>query len=78
MFGYPSWSVFYILKCEACHFGLSAVVGWLAYLLTSTILSRTGLREKLPGRITFLLPLLVALACALLAHVLDDYTVDWF
>ena len=78
MFGHSDWTVLHILRCEVCHFGLSAVVGWLAYWLTSTILSRTGLREKLPERTTFLLLLLAALSCALLAHVLEDYTVNWF
>jgi len=70
--------VSYVIACEACHFGLSAVVGWLAYWSTSTIFSRTGLRAMLPGWRIYLLLLLVALSCAVLAHVVEDYTIDWF
>lgn len=70
--------VSYIIGSEACHFGLSAVVGWLAYWSTSTILSRSGLRAILPGWRISLSLLLVSLSCAVLAHVVEDYTIDWF
>ena len=66
-----------IIKWEVYHFGLSAVAGWLGYWSMSTILSRIGSRVTLPRRHTFLWPLLVALSCALLAHMLADY-LDWF
>ena len=72
------YNILYIIKCEAYHFGLSAVVGWLGYWSTSIILSRTGLQAILTGRRTFLLLLLVALSCAVLAHIVEDYTINWF
>jgi hypothetical protein len=72
------YNILYIIKCEACHFGLSAVVGWLGYWSTLTILSRTGLQAILTARRTFLLLLLVALSYAVLAHIVEDYTINWF
>jgi hypothetical protein len=75
LWGYPISS---ILKYEAFHFGFSAFVGWLAYSLTSTILWRTGLKDFIPRRCMSLLPLLVSLSFAVLAHVVEDYTLNWF
>jgi hypothetical protein len=72
------YNILYIIECEACHFGLSAVVGWLAYWPTATILSRTGLQVIFPERRIYLLLLLVALSCAVLAHIVEDYTINWF
>jgi hypothetical protein len=72
------YNALYVLKCEACHFGLSAFVGWLAYWSTSTIFSLTGLKGILPERRTYILLLLVALSFAVLAHIVEDYTLDWF
>lgn len=69
----------YILKCLACHFGLSCFVGWLAYLLTSTTLSHTILFHDGVGVFsTSQFSLLVALCCACLAHIVEDYTWDRF
>ena len=73
--GFPVW---YVIKCEACHFGFSAVVGSLAYWLTSIMLSRTGLRAMVPVRRISLWLLLVALSFAVLAHVLEDRFLNWF
>ncbi len=72
------YNVFVILGFEVCHFGLSAFVGWLAYRLTSTILFHTGLKDISPKLATYHLPLLVALSCAVLVHVLEDYTLNLF
>ena len=72
------YDILLVLRWEACHFGLSAFVGWLAYWLTLTTFSRTGLRVVLASRLTRLLPLLVAFSCAVLAHIVEDYTLGWF
>ena len=67
-----------IIRFEAFHFGLSAAVGWLAYWLMLTILSHSGLRDLLHGRLISLLPLYAALSCAVLAHIVEDYTINIF
>ena len=72
------YNVSFVIACEVRHFGLSAFVGWLAYRSTSTIFSRSGLRAVIPERRIFLLLLLVALSCAVLAHIVEDYTINWF
>ena len=77
MFG-QNWSVFYIVRSLTYHFILSAFVGWLAYSLTLTILSRTGLRGKPAEQTISRLALLVALSCAVLAHIVEDFTINRF
>jgi len=67
----------YIVRCEMCHFWLSALVGASAYSLTLTILSHIT-----PGRMgdsfTHRFSLVVALSCAAAAHILEDYTWNAF
>lgn len=75
LWGYEIWS---IIKYSASHFGLSSAVGWLAYWLTLTILSHTGLEAVIPRRRTSLLLLSVALSSALLVHVAEDFMLNWF
>ena len=72
-------SIFYIARSLVFHFGLSACAGWLGYSLTRTILLRTtGSRNGVVGFFIRHSPLLVALSCAVLAHIVQDYTVHWF
>jgi len=72
-------SIFYIARSLVFHFGLSACAGWLGWRLTLTILSHTTYsRTGVVGFFIHHSPLLVALSCALLAHVAQDYTVHWF
>jgi hypothetical protein len=78
MLGRVDWTIWYILRCEVCHFGLSALAGLLGAWLTLTILSRSGLRDKLPERRIYLLLLLVSLSCAVLAHIAEDFTWNAF
>jgi hypothetical protein len=67
--GYPLGLV---VRCWVCHFGLSACAGWLGYWLTLTILD-TGAGGGTSGT-----GVCVALCCAVLSHVAEDYTVGWF
>ncbi len=73
------FTIFYAIGCEACHFGLSAFVGFLAYWWTLTILSHTtGLRTLMGNFSIRLCCLLVSVSCAVAVHILEDYTVGWF
>ena len=68
-----------IIRCLVSHFGLSAFVGSLAYLLTWTILSHiTGLEGLMGGFPIHHFSLLVALSFSALAHILQDYFLGWF
>jgi len=72
------FSVFSAVGFMVCHFGLSALVGWLVFWLMSIILSHTGLKAFAPRVCTLLLPLLAALSCSVLVHVVEDYTLHLF
>lgn len=61
-----------IIRCSVCHFGLSACAGWLGYWLMLTT-GAAGAGDGISGT-----ALLVALSCAVLSHVVEDYTLDWF
>jgi hypothetical protein len=74
MIGYP---IYYCLKCMACHFGLSCLAGWLGYYLTLTILADITAESTIVGYISQL-PLVVASCFSLLAHILEDYTINKF
>jgi hypothetical protein len=78
MLGRVDWDIWYVLKCEGFHFGLSALAGFLGAWLTLTILLHSGLMAKLPGRCIYLLLLLAALSFAVLSHVAEDYILNWF
>jgi hypothetical protein len=54
------------------HFLLGFVVAWLAFLSMRTIFS--GVLG--PGIFRF--SLLVALCCAVVSHILEDYWLQWF
>ena len=79
-YGYSAWLLVY---APAAHFVLSAIVGWLVYWLTSIMLLRgssTTLRE-LKSRPDFSIhhfSLLLALSSSVFAHILQDYTLNWF
>jgi hypothetical protein len=73
-----TYDIFSIVRYEGLHFGLSLAAGWLAYSSISTILSRTGLRDAFPRWPMPLLVSLAALSFAVLAHVLEDFTLGWF
>jgi len=65
------------------HFALSAFVGWSVYWLISTMLSRgssTTLREltSRPGFSIHRFSLLLALSSSVFAHILQDFTLNWF
>jgi len=73
------FTILHIIRCVVCHFGLSCFVGWLAYLLTSTILSHTiGSQTSAEGSSIRRFSLAVALCFAVLAHILEDYMLGWF
>lgn len=73
------FTVCYIIKCVACHFGLSCFVGWLVYLLTLTILSHiTGLQALMGDFSIRHCSLLVALCFVAAVHTLEDYLLGWF
>jgi len=67
----------FILKCCLMHFLLGFCVGSLVYWLISTTLLHSSLNEVGVFSIhTF--SLLVALDCAVLSHILEDYFVKKF
>uniref|UniRef100_A0A6H1Z6A2 Uncharacterized protein n=1 Tax=viral metagenome TaxID=1070528 RepID=A0A6H1Z6A2_9ZZZZ len=57
-----------IVQCESAHFLLSFFVASLVYWLTWTIFGKREWRTRL----------FLSLACALAAHVLQDYYIGWF
>ena len=67
----------HIICCDGMHFLLSAVVGLLAYWLISITLSVTCSAYL---RVSFIhrFSLLVALCCAVAAHILEDYWLGSF
>jgi hypothetical protein len=70
-------SLGHIIYCEGMHFLLSGSVGLLVYWLTSTTLSvtcSTYLGVSFIRRFS----LLVALCCAVVAHILEDYWLGKF
>lgn len=80
-------SIWDILWKEGAHFALSAFVGWQAYYWTLTILSHIISSARSRGCTTVptggvfsisRLPWLVSLSCALLAHILEDFTLNVF
>jgi hypothetical protein len=73
-----NWSVLFISRRLGAHFGLSSLVGWAGYSLTSTIQYLTGYQVKLLGQSINLLPFLLALSFALLSHLVEDYTINRF
>jgi len=62
------YEILQIARCLACHFMLSAFVGWLAWRLTLTIFGAGDVRTRL----------FLSLGLALVVHVLEDYFVGWF
>ena len=62
------------------HFVLSGGVGWLVYFWTSTTLRRwhSGPRLMKGAFSIRSFSLLLALSFAVLAHTLEDYTLNWF
>ena len=62
----------YIVLCLTEHFLLGFAVALLVFWLTQTIFS------GVLGRGTFRFSLLVALFCAVVAHILEDYLLGWF
>ena len=75
----------YIIYCEACHFALSAFVGLLVWLLTSTILSHItfptsncGIRVHLSAVFIQRFSFCLALSFAVWSHILQDYTLGFF
>ena len=78
MLGYKHWNILFISKRLGAHFGLSSLVGWLGYSLTSTIPYLTGYQVRLLGQSINLLPLSLALSFALLSHLVEDYTINRF
>jgi len=68
------YSLSEIIRCTGNHFILSSVVGALAFFLTQIILSRITLfKSKVGVFSTFQFSFLVALCCAVLSHILEDY-----
>ena len=66
-------------KYAVFHWLLSACVGWLAYFVTLTILSRiTGLPDLMGDFSIRHCSLLVALCFSVSAHILQDYWLGWF
>ena len=63
-----------------CHFLLSGVVGVLAYLMIIAVFKRYCFPYMNIKDITRdkLLVLYFCLALAVIAHVVEDYTIDWF
>jgi len=62
----------YIIIGQSLHFLLSAFVGLLVFLLTSTILSNIG-EAIITNYYINLYSFLVSLPFAALAHILEDY-----
>ena len=68
-----------LLADSSKHFLLAFGAGFLAFLLTSTMLSHiTGSLTLMPGSCIHRCSLLVALCFAVAAHVLEDYYLGWF
>ena len=73
------WSIKWIMACLSLHFLVSASVGLLVFLLTSTILSRITLFQDGVGVFSiYQFSLLVALCFAALAHIFADYFIGRF
>ncbi len=73
------YKIFFIVWRVVRHFGLSCFAGWLAYWLTSTILSHTTLFQNGVGVFSIHhFSLLVALCFAVVVHILEDYYFKWF
>jgi hypothetical protein len=62
----------FIVLYLAEHFLLGFAVALLVFWLTQTIFS------GVLGRGTYRFSLLVALSCAVVVHILEDYLLDWF
>lgn len=62
----------FAILCLTEHFLLGFVVASLVFWLTQTIFS------GVIGRGTYRFSLLVALSCAVVAHILEDYLLRWF
>ena len=67
----------HVIYCTGMHFLLSAVAGLLVYWLTSTTLSVTC-SAYLGVSFIRRFSLLVALCCAVAAHILEDYWLGRF
>ena len=73
------FTISYIIRCLAYHFGLGFCVGLLAYWLTLTILSHiTGLQDLMGDFSIRHCSLLVAVSCSVAVHILGDYLFGWF
>ena len=74
--GHPIWQV---ILYPLCHWCLSALMGFLGYLLTLTILYHICGSEIITNDSYIrMCSLLVGLSFALLCHVLEDYYVKLF
>ena len=62
----------YMVLCLTEHFLLGFAVALSVFWLTQTIFS------GVLGRGTYRFSLLVALSCAVVAHILEDYFLSWF
>jgi len=70
----------YALYCIMMHFGLGFSVGASAFWLTSTIFPGLSIRKsgQQDASGIRLCSLLLALSLSVVAHILQDYTLNWF
>ena len=67
-----------IIFCEAMHFVLGFCVGSLAYLLIQTTHSHTGLKYLTEDSSIFPSWVVLCVSFSIVAHVLEDYLLNWF
>ena len=74
------YSLWEMIFAPLCHFVFSAALGSLAYIAIMAVFNRYCFPHMDAKDITRikLLALCFCLAIAVMAHVIEDYTIDWF